>query len=60
MELFVDAGELVVFEATADRLKAGCDIGNCSVEGLFKEIEVKSVRIPTLLIPSRNLLNFLS
>lgn len=42
MELFVDAGELVVFEATADRLKAGCDIGNCSVEGLFKEIEVKS------------------
>ncbi|MDE7327307.1 MAG: DUF4097 domain-containing protein [Lachnospiraceae bacterium] len=42
MELSVDAGELLVEDCSANNLKADCDIGNCMVEGLFQDIEVKN------------------
>ena len=42
MEFFVDAGELVVRECSAEKLKAECKLGDCVVDGLFQDIETRS------------------
>lgn len=42
MEFFIDAGELVVRECSAEKFKAECKIGDCVVDGLFEDIETES------------------
>lgn len=40
MDISVNAGELVLNLCRAERLDASCDIGNCLVEGSFRNIRV--------------------
>lgn len=42
MEFFVDAGELIAEECSAEKFKAECKLGDCVVDGLFQDIETKS------------------
>lgn len=42
LDVCVDAGELVVTECSAEKLDAECNVGECSVDGIFQDISAKT------------------